>query len=224
MATTQHEIDHESSRRRPRLLRFSVRTLLVLLTFLCYGQLAVQAKRARDQKHVVAAILDIGGSVRYDWQPSVYDLHDRRVQIELAAQAGRPKPTFIDEPCGPAWLRNLIGDEFFQHVAEVQLIGTNVYTGRVPISEEALTHITSVRELEGLILTTTDTSDADLEQIGKLRSLQYLLILNGPITDAGLVHLRSLHNLVELQVRETEVTQEGVENLRKYLPNCRISF
>jgi hypothetical protein len=149
-------------------------------------------------------------------------LEDRSVQAEVAAQAGRPRPSYEDQPGGPSWLRNLIGDELFQQVTEVQLAGTNVYTARVPISDETLIHITSLHELERLILTTTDVSDDDLRQIGRMKQLRYLSIRNAPITDAGLAHLRPLSNLDELNLLETRVTDEGISDLQTHLPNCRI--
>jgi hypothetical protein len=222
MATTQHKSDQERSR-RPRLWRFSLRTLLILLTLLCVW-LGFQVHRVRHQKKVVAAVLGLGGRIRYDGQPSDFEEDERRVQEEMAAKMGRPRPTFVDEPIGPPWLRKLIGDEYFQQIAEIVLVGTNVYTDRVEIRDEMLDYITSVRNLEGLTLVTTDLSDGDLARIGNLAELRNLSIRNAPITDAGLEHLRSLHNLWHLSVMETDVTEEGVRSLQEYLPNCTIAF
>ncbi|HVW37983.1 MAG TPA: hypothetical protein VHB99_11785 [Pirellulales bacterium] len=65
-------------------------------------------KRAFDQRVAVAAIEATRGIVVFDWQ--THD--DRAVEIcPICTKAG---------PHGPAWLRKLLGDDFFQ---EVRLIG-----------------------------------------------------------------------------------------------------
>jgi len=60
---------------------------------------AVWMEKARRQKAVVDEIVKRGGRVFYDWE------HDRS----------------RSEPPGPAWLRNLLGANFFARVAEVNL-------------------------------------------------------------------------------------------------------
>lgn len=85
-----------------KLLQFSLRTALVLLTISCVW-LGWKVERAREQREAVNAIEMLGGVVQCDWQ-----------QI-------KPSP---EQPPGPAWLRRMIGDEFFQEPVSVWFSGT----------------------------------------------------------------------------------------------------
>ena len=78
-----------------RRFQFSLRTLLVAMLLLAVW-LAVTTNRVRDQRRAVAALMDLGWSVQYDWE--------RRS---------------TSEPHGPKWLRRIIGDDYFQKVVHV---------------------------------------------------------------------------------------------------------
>ena len=94
MMTTDHPT---TSKPRRRWFQYSLRTLFVLVTVLCVC-LAVTANRARRQREAVKAIESVGGQVRYEYQ-------------YVSGQ----------EPPGPEWLRELIGDEYFVSVVVVYL-------------------------------------------------------------------------------------------------------
>ena len=112
-----------SSRRR--WLQFSLRTAFIVLTvFAIWG--GVIANRAREQREATAAIHRIGGHVFYDWQ-------------------------FRDHGnCGPAWLRRLIGDDFFQKAVGVDL-------GNLPATPESdivqvIPHLKRLRYLQNVFI------------------------------------------------------------------------
>src|SRR5262245_40067519 len=90
-----------------RWLRFSLRTMLLLITALCIW-LGFQINAARRQKEAVAAILSVGGAVYYDYQ-----------YAPLAV--GGPSYTLDQNrtPPGPQWLRQCIGDDYFRTVVNV---------------------------------------------------------------------------------------------------------
>ncbi|HUY90495.1 MAG TPA: hypothetical protein VMV10_17290 [Pirellulales bacterium] len=91
---------------RRRWLQFSLRTFLVLLTALAVW-LGVASHRMREQREAVKAIETLGGTVAYDWQ---YErLTDEVVFDRLPGK----------HPGAPAWLRRLVGDDFFQEVVGV---------------------------------------------------------------------------------------------------------
>lgn len=81
----------------PRRFQFSLRALLVGIAVLT-TLLAVVSSRAREQRDTVAALEARGWHVEYDW--------------ELRS----------DERPGPAWLRRIVGDDYFQRVVVV-LVG-----------------------------------------------------------------------------------------------------
>src|SRR5271157_2618165 len=88
--------------------QFSIRSLLIVAVVVALpcSWLAVEMKKAREQKEAVAAILSGGGHVSYDWQV------DTNLGFLPNAQ-----------PKCPSWLRGLLGDDFFGEVAYVHFIG-----------------------------------------------------------------------------------------------------
>ena len=84
--------------------QFSIRSLLVLtlVVAVACSWLAVEREQARKQRVAVEAIEVIGGTVAYD-----YELDPN----------GRPIPNAT--PPGPTWLHELLGDNLFVDVAQV---------------------------------------------------------------------------------------------------------
>ena len=179
---------------RRRFFRYSLRTLMLVVTVFCVW-IGIIAMRARDQRLVVQAILDAGGSVFYEHQ------------------AQRAKT----EPPGPRWLRQLIGDEYFFRVRTVVLFGPKV-------NDMSLEMVSRFSKLKDLYLVEAQITDAGLEHLRGLTNLRTLNFANARITDAGLVHLEGMTNLTNLSlVGHTKTTDEGVMKLQQALPNLRIS-
>lgn len=236
-----------------RRIRFSIRTLLILIAFAAVLAffLSRQVHRAGDQRRVVTRLLNLGGTVRYDYE----NTGDRPNEFDSKAH-----------PPGPAWFHDLIGDEHFQDVVLVNLRDK-------PITDDQLVELTRLPKLENLNLTNTKITGAGLVHIGRLSNLQYLslgntqvdddglrhianserlwaLILDGTnvtdeglkhlkgltnleewlglvgtnVTDAGLVHLQRLTKLRSLNLRKTKVTADGVRELQRALPNAHNSY
>ena len=84
---------------RRRFFRYSLRTLLLVVTVFCVfmGTLGTFVKRAMDQRLAVESIRESGGGISYE------------------SGSG-----------GPNWLRQLIGNEYFSSVVLVRLTGPNV--------------------------------------------------------------------------------------------------
>jgi hypothetical protein len=123
------------SRPRRRLLRISVRTLIVLVLMIGAG-MAWIVRSAQIQSEAVAAIESTGGVV-------VYDCEFRKG----STIPGR-------EPWAPQWLVNLIGISYFGHVTDVRLDEEPdvaiAHAGRLSRLENLFASQTSVRD-EGLI-------------------------------------------------------------------------
>ena len=124
-------IKDDAITRYRRYLSFSLRTLFILLTASAVW-LGIVVNRAREQREAVKAIEALGGTVFYDWQqqylPNGY---------KIVARDGTP--------VGPAWLRKIIGDDFFQTVTTVIFASFPK-----PTDAEVLKAIPQFQRLQGL--------------------------------------------------------------------------
>jgi hypothetical protein len=231
-----------------RWYQFTLRTLLVLvlLCAVACSWFAVKMNRARRQKEAVAAILNAGGEIGYDYQ----------LDGGLRTRGGEP-PT-------PAWLRDLLGHDFFEDVVCVWLhkgMGDEVasrlgglpklerlHVWSSPVTVAGLVHFKGLTELHTLTLVDAGIADAHLAHFSGLTELKYLYLSRNPLGDVGLPHLTGLAELVILDLTETDVsdaglehlkrlsklrylylsrtraTPEGVEKLRDALPDCDIAY
>ena len=171
-----------------RLLQVSVRSLLLLTAILAIG-LAIVCKRARDQATAVHRILELGGSVTYDFQ---FDPQGRPVRDA--------------RPPGWPWLRRLLGDEYFQTVVRVNLGGSKV-------TDDDLRVIGRLKQLKFLDLSETSISDDGLANITHLRDLQELGLSDSRVTNAGMRHLQGLQALHTLVLEDTAIGDEGVKQI-----------
>ena len=177
-------------------------------------------RRAERQRRAVQAIRKAGGQVCYDYE---FDF------------LVKPKPP------GPAWLRRLVGIDFFANVVHVYL--------DTEVDDEDLEHLNGLPKLDTLSLGGTQVTDGGLAQLKLLGDLQHLALVCNPhvgdrglghlrglkklktlvlsstqITVEGLRHLKGLSNLNELFVFDAEVTEKGINELRKALPECEIHW
>jgi hypothetical protein len=202
------------------MLRFSLRTLLILLTIICVV-LGIIVSRAERQRRAVAAIVKAGGEVAYDYE------------ILAALDEGDE----VDLP-GPDWLCRLLGVDYFGTVIWARLTPTPTplspdcapdevaaHLGRLPglekllmsdthISRKGLAELSGLKKLRELGLDGTHVTDADLAPLAELTSLEKLRLDGTKITGPGLAHLSKLTHLKELSVTGTHVDDAGLAHLR----------
>jgi hypothetical protein len=212
-----------------RWFRFSLRTLLVLMTVLCVW-LGFKVNAARRQKEAVLAIREAGAMILFDYQ--------------LTPVPGSKQKKFdaTRSPPAPVWLRKLLGDESFGNVTIVQLHTLDLPgpPGRLDLSL-----LQNLPTLASLVVRSDELCDNDLVKIGGLRSLKLLSLdarhltdeglahlqsltelgsldlgFSSNITDAGLRSLRGLKKLTNLVIVRSAVTDEGVREFQNALPNC----
>jgi hypothetical protein len=170
--------------------------LLMLLVSLGMSWYAVMAKRAREQREAVEEIRKQGGAARYDYE----------------VQESGP-----GDPPVPAWLRSLLGVDFFATVVDVE-------SWNSPFTDSGMEHLKGLTRLQTLILCQWQTklTDAGLKHLERMTELQKLYLQATQVSDAGLEHLRGLTKLQELSIRYPLVTHKGLGRLKKALPSCHI--
>lgn len=175
-----------------------------------------QVQLLQNQRAVLAEIAKLDAQVVYD--------HEARGQTS---------------PPGPRWLRQVLGDDFFDDVAGISIAREGVTDETVAaiatlphlkslllnsdgISDLGLARITRLTELGELGFRSSSVTDAGLAQIAECRGLTTLRIIAPHITDIGLIPLQEMPHLALVELISTAVTQEGVALLRAALPRCEV--
>jgi hypothetical protein len=202
-------------KRKRRWFQFSLRSLLVftLIVAIPCAWLAREIERKRHEREAAETIVKLHGDVWYSDQ--------------LIVPSGQTPG--VHNPAGPAWLREIMGQNFFDEIEEVNFFH-NPDWGSAQISDERLDCLTPLTELKSLSLAASDVTDAGMVRIKELTKLQELDLSYTSISDAGLAHLNSLTNLQILELGYTNVTDAGLVQLKRFnrlnslnLQNTRIS-
>lgn len=174
-------------------------------------------ERSRTHRDSVAAIRQAGGTVYYSYN--------------IAANGQR-----IPDARSPhaAWLRRILGDEFF---ARVEMVFLEDATDE--LLESLRDHLGNLRTLDSLHLTHSKLTDksakdlaeltqlkglylggnvkltgATLAQISKLKNLKRLQLWHAQIKDTDMVHIRALGQLEELELSFDPITDNGLLHLQ----------
>ena len=195
-----------------RRFQFGLRSMLVffaVVAIVC-SWFTVKMQQARRQKEAVEG----AAWVRYHYELDAY---------------GNILP-MTAEPCGPPWLRNMVGVDFLCDVrllnysqatdAELErLKGLTspqwLWLNNTQITDAGLVHLEGMASLEWLKLHGTQVSDAGLVHLKGLTSMERLSLTGTQVTDAGLVHLKELTNLQFLGLGNTEATDAGLVHLKE---------
>jgi hypothetical protein len=177
----------------------------------------------------VAAIVEAGGDVGYDWQRTASgNLSD------LIKSVAQPPTAFAGRVVWPRWLVNLLGVDAFGRVDKVWFA-----RGPREISGQLLAQVGRLRHLEILcvhrqsLLDTTSLDQlkeltelrdlrlqvrakgppVDLSGLQDMRRLELLHLGSIPVRDDDLIHLRPLTNLRALVFRSPYITDAGLFHL-----------
>ncbi len=224
----------EPIQRRPSWLRFSLRTLLVVMTVLCIW-LGFKVNAARRQREAVTAITKVGGDVWFDYQ----------LTLSPSGSVAFSRPNAL--PHEPIWLRSLFGDNFFHKVlvAEAQpalhtgtfefsdlnwlaglpdltvlildgiKIKKDTITARRPVIDSDMCMIAQLDQLRSLGLNHTAISGEGISQLANKRNLKVLSFMDTPITDSGLEVISGLASIEDLTLYDTRITNEGLRHLER---------
>jgi len=203
-------------KRTRRYLRFSLRALF-LLTTACAIWLGHLCRRAHDQRVAVDRIIELDGSVLYDFEIGEYEWQH----------------LWDATPPGWPWLRRLVGDEYSQEVVKVQLVCLDdhnvsdvdlqligrlkalrtlwLYGGDFP--NDSLLHLRHLRNLRCLHLVKAKVTGSDLRFLGHLQNLKELKLEFTPMGNDGLKYVGELRRLEVLDLYGTSVTSAGLSHL-----------
>ena len=180
-----------------RRLQFSLGALLLAVAALSVW-LAAVSREARLQKQAVGRILELGGDVNYDYQ----------VRADGHYALG-------GEPNAPKWLRQLVGDDYFENV---------VYVKCKEVNEADLELIASLPRLRELNFSLPSSPARKLELLRRAKNLRSLTV-SGPFGDDALRTLANIIQLRSLTVLACRGTDNGFASLAQLedIESLRIS-
>jgi hypothetical protein len=154
----------ESSSPKPRLrwYQYRLRTLLIVMTLLAVWMAHI-SHRARQQKLAVERIQRLDG-----WVPVEY-AHE---EPYIIFPEPPPDPTISEflrgnqPPSGPVWLRNFLGDDYFQTVVALDLGHRNIRS----VNDDDLSLLLDLPDLKILKLDKCDITDDGLACVKKLKN------------------------------------------------------
>jgi hypothetical protein len=187
--------------------QFTILNLMVLTVAVAIpcGWLAAEMNNARNQEQAVRALQRFPGLVRYDDE-----------QEQQAAT--------------PLWLRQLLGNDFFEDVDDVWLGAGEKFTDAEMVHVGFLPKLRQLHlcganitymGIKGLNVDDTQVTDAGLRHLKGLNQLVILDLGGTRVTDAGMKSLRALSRLECLWLDRTRVTDAGLQNL-KTLPQLQM--
>jgi hypothetical protein len=201
--------------------RFSLRTLIVLITVLGIGLRWVgrEVIRLRNQRHAIARVKSLGGDILFDYQ--MVDGH-------------RAKPP------SPAIVRWLLGEDAFAEVAYVQLWDFNtrltdddlqilhsfpalksVLVHGAGISDVGAEHLARISKLEGLSLGSTSVTADGIKQLAMSTRLKGISIIGPNTNDATIAALGTMQELTSISLLDADISSQGLEPLTR-LPKLRM--
>lgn len=189
------ESDESSPKPRGRWLKYSMRTLmvLVLLISIPLSWVGRDVVRSMRESAVERAIHEAGGEAIYDyWQPDEYGMVGQRV-----------------EPTGDWWVRKLLGDNIYSYVTCVDLRGVENPEVLIP----RLQHFT---RLKYLLLPTTVASESLVETLKQLPDLQQCRLDLSPCSPIILWELAQCQGIEALQLQANELSDSSVDVLLQF--------
>jgi hypothetical protein len=216
MNATESANESRAPRARRRWVRFSLRTLLVVVTV--FGVwLGIKVDQARRQKRAVETLRALGAEIWYEHQrkarrqkEAVAALKALGTRFCYAHQRDDAYPYGINpghELVVPKWLDELAGYDFFRTVISVQVSS--------PVSDEDLSHLAGLPYIERLYVTGfgNNVSDWELDQLRRPDRVIAPGARGNNVSDAGLAHLRRPDRLITFGARDTLIGDGFVKRL-----------
>ena len=177
-------------------LRFSLGTMLIVVTLLCLV-FGLWTSRAVRQRNAVAALQAFG--------PNVSVLYAYEVDANYESKDG--------DPPGPEWLRELLGIDYLATVVSVTI--DPIPDDERTVLDDQLAVLKELADLRALELAECyEVTDAGIARLRDLTALRKLDMHVLQLTGAGLAALEPLTHLQELSLRECRnLTDDGMAHL-----------
>jgi hypothetical protein len=169
-------------------------------------------------------VLTVAVAIPCSWlSVEMQRLRARKLAVEEIESVGGTMGCWIT---GPAWVRQLVGDDKCFYEPGRVTLGFMAPSGTLVSDDDLgriMVHLKRFDRLEHLDISSPNVTDAGLCGVGSLTGLKVLYVVQAAITDESLEDLYRLSNLEILCLNGTHVTNEGVAKLRQALPKCSIS-
>jgi hypothetical protein len=200
-------------------LRFSLGTMLVVVTLLCLV-FGLWTSRAVRQREAVTALQAIGDDV----------------QVRYAYEVNADYEWKYAEPPGPEWLRGLLGIDYLSSATSVRIYHAKndqlaLLKGLAglraldlsachEVTDAGIAHLRELTSLRKLTIYGSQMTGAGLSALAPLTNLQEIYLLGcDNVTDDGMAHLARITSLRKLGIDQSELlTNTGMAELRS-LPN-----
>ena len=207
-----------------RWFRFSLRSLLVLVTAFCVW-LGWEVNATRRQKEAVQAIVKAGGTIGYDFQMipnAIYGklLRGSRPPYESGLFSTKYHLDQNAIPSPPAWLRDNIGNDFFRNVASVSFLRASAVKPMTDIE-----HIAKLPALKQFYLLGgypnreeyPKIQSVDFTALADLKCLEALTIFNFRLDGPVLARFRSLGRLTHVSLCNTGFDDAAMEQVGRMI-------
>jgi hypothetical protein len=188
---------------------------LMLFVMVIGAWLGWLVNKARRQQAAVTAVQRFGGFVHYEWE-----FVDGQLNMNPDHRLVKPSWGTLTpgrKPWAPVWLRNAIGDEYFQSLAHVSLcldirqaLTRQNWVNMGP-ADDMLRELASQTSVRTLQLGGDQVADENLAYVGKMAGLEELYIGNcSRLTDKAFANLGGLKRLRILDVDSCKMTDASL--------------
>ena len=213
-----------SDKSNRRWSQFSLKTLLIALTFLAiisaisgyFVQKWNDGKEGRRWQKMNDLILSNGGY--WEVGESVSMQHANANQLntvlkELSTFDNQRTMSFEDSEFGDAHIKAILTHRGLE----------GIQLDRTLITDDGLKELTAIESLEWLSLEDDAITDVGIEHLTKLKHLEWLIVDGDALTDKGLEQLAKISSLKYLRLKGTKVTHQGIAKLKHALPAIEVN-
>ena len=183
--------------------QFSIRLLLVLVVVVALpcSWMAVEMKKAKEQKEAVDGLRNSGCRIWYHGDGHLFEGYVGPERISL-------------NPSQPPWLLKLFGFEFFHGVDQVD-IESDLSDDELAKSMSRFANLPEVQILKLKSLRLSNNGLAPLEIVESIKTLEIDMAEHGEhaLNDEGLKHIAAMKQLETLVIMASDVTDDGVSTL-----------